>query len=62
MHRNKSGTCAVTNHQKMCNFIFISNEINEDGNFLSGSFSINSNHTDYGSGDGDDEDDDKQQQ
>ena len=46
----------------MCNFIFISNEINEDGNFLSGSFPINSNHTDYGSGDGDDEDDDKQQQ
>jgi len=65
MHTSKSGTCAVTNHQKMCNFIFISNEINEDGNFLSGSFSSNNNHTDYGSGDDDDDDDDddkKQQQ
>jgi hypothetical protein len=60
MHRSKSGTCAVTNHQKTCNFIFISNEINEDGNFLSRSFSSNTNHTDYGSGD-DDDDDNKQQ-
>jgi hypothetical protein len=38
------------------------NEISEDGNFLRGSFSSNSNHTDYGSGDENDEDDDKQQQ
>jgi hypothetical protein len=58
MHRGKSGTCAVTNHQKMCNFISISNEINEDGYFLSVSFSSNHNRTDYGSGD----DDNKQQQ
>jgi len=64
MHRSKSGTCAVTNHQKMCNLIFISDEINEDWNFLSGSFSSSSSHTDYGSGDDDDgdEDGDKQQQ
>jgi hypothetical protein len=62
MHRSKSGTFAVTNHQKMYNFIFISIEINEDGNFLSGNFSSNSNHTDYGSGDDDDEDDDDRQQ
>ena len=48
----------------MCNFIFINNEINEDGNlFLSGSFSSNNSNTDCGSGggggdDGDDDDND----
>jgi hypothetical protein len=64
MHRSKCGTCAVANHQEMCNFIFISNEINEDGSFLSGSFSSNRTNTDYGSGDdnNDDDDDNKQQQ
>ena len=62
MHRSKSGTCAVTNHQKTCSFLFVSNEINKDGNFLSGSFSSNSSHTDYGSGDDDDEDDNNKQQ
>jgi hypothetical protein len=50
----------VTSHQKICSFLFISNGTNEDGNlFLRGSFSNNSNNTDYSiDDDGDDDDDD----